>query len=62
MFMLDTYAYKDHVEMRWDEPGEFEVSFEGGHRQVYDPAPAWIAIDPAIAGRSGPWVNRVSLR
>lgn len=47
IFLLDTYAYKDHVEMDWDEPGAFEVSFEGGFRQVYETPPAWISIDEA---------------
>ena len=41
LFLLDSYAHKDHVEMRWTKPDEVEVSFEGGHRYVYDPAPDW---------------------
>lgn len=47
LFMLDTYAYKDHVEMKWDEPGVFEVSFEGGYRNIYETPPEWVTIDPA---------------
>ena len=34
LFMLDTYAHKDHVTMRWNKPDEIEVRFEGGHRHV----------------------------
>lgn len=41
LIVLDSYAHKDHVEMRWNKPGEIEVSFEGGHRTVYDPKPEW---------------------
>ncbi|MEM9100310.1 MAG: phosphonate ABC transporter, permease protein PhnE [Pseudomonadota bacterium] len=41
LFVLDTYAHKDHVTMRWKEPGEIRIAFEGGHRHVYDPPPAW---------------------
>lgn len=41
MFVLDTYANKDHVTMRWQEPDNIKVSFEGGHRHVYDPKPEW---------------------
>ncbi len=42
LFTLDLYAYKDHVSHEWDafEP---KVSFEGGHRFVYEPAPEWLA-------------------
>lgn len=46
ILVLDTYAYKDHVEMRWDEPGAFEVSFEGGFRTVYETAPDWFDVNP----------------
>ena len=35
MFMLDTYAYKDHVSMRWAKPEEIKVSHEGSRRFVY---------------------------
>ena len=41
LFVLDTYAHKDHVTMRWETPDEIRVAFEGGHRQVYDPKPEW---------------------
>ncbi|MEM9045011.1 MAG: phosphonate ABC transporter, permease protein PhnE [Pseudomonadota bacterium] len=41
LFVLDTYAHKDHITMRWKEPEEIRVAFEGGHRHVYDPLPAW---------------------
>lgn len=40
-FILDTYAHKDHVTMRWNKPGEFRIAFEGGYRTIYDPAPNW---------------------
>lgn len=43
LFVLDTYANKDHVTMRWQNPGEITVSFEGGHRHVYDPKPEWFS-------------------
>ncbi|MBX2825008.1 MAG: phosphonate ABC transporter, permease protein PhnE [Gammaproteobacteria bacterium] len=42
MFLLDTYAHKDHVTMRWTKPGEIVVAFEGGHRHRYDPLPDWV--------------------
>ncbi|MEM6666846.1 MAG: phosphonate ABC transporter, permease protein PhnE [Pseudomonadota bacterium] len=45
LFVLDTYAHKDHITMRWTEPGEVRVAFEGGHRQVYDPKPEWFSED-----------------
>ncbi len=35
LFILDTYAYKDHVSMRWDNPGEVRVAHEGSRRFVY---------------------------
>ncbi|MCR9256183.1 MAG: phosphonate ABC transporter, permease protein PhnE [Alphaproteobacteria bacterium] len=41
LFILDTYANKDHVEMRWDKPEEIEISFEGGFRSIYKNAPEW---------------------
>jgi len=34
-FILDTYAHKDHVTLRWNKPGEFRIAFEGGYREVY---------------------------
>ncbi len=43
LFILDTYAHKDHVTMRWTTPDEIQVAFEGGHRHVYDPKPDWFA-------------------
>ncbi|MEL6646682.1 MAG: phosphonate ABC transporter, permease protein PhnE [Pseudomonadota bacterium] len=45
LFVLDTYAHKDHITMRWSEPEEIRVAFEGGHRQVYDPKPEWFSED-----------------
>ncbi|MEO0993539.1 MAG: phosphonate ABC transporter, permease protein PhnE [Pseudomonadota bacterium] len=42
LFVLDTYAHKDHISMRWKEPEEVVVAFEGGHRNVYDPHPDWM--------------------
>lgn len=45
LFVLDTYAHKDHITMRWSEPEEIRVAFEGGHRQVYDPKPDWFSED-----------------
>lgn len=46
LFVLDTYAHKDHITMRWSEPETIEVSFEGGHRHVYDPKPTWFEENP----------------
>jgi len=43
LFVLDTYAHKDHATMRWKTPDEFQIAFEGGHRHVYDPKPDWYA-------------------
>ena len=45
LLVLDTYAHKDHVTMRWSEPEEVTVAFEGGHRTVYDPKPEWFSED-----------------
>lgn len=45
MFVLDTYANKDHVTMRWQDLDDIKVTFEGGHRHVYDPKPAWYSED-----------------
>ncbi|MEM0945618.1 MAG: phosphonate ABC transporter, permease protein PhnE, partial [Pseudomonadota bacterium] len=50
LFVLDTYAHKDHVTMRWKSPEEVTIAFEGGRREVYDPKPAWFA-DQGAAGR-----------
>ncbi|MBX2884838.1 MAG: phosphonate ABC transporter, permease protein PhnE [Granulosicoccus sp.] len=41
LFVLDTYANKDHVTMQWQSPEDIVVSFEGGHRHVYEPKPDW---------------------
>ena len=41
LFVLDTYANKDHVTTGWAAPDEVVISFEGGHRHVYDPKPDW---------------------
>ncbi len=46
LFVLDTYAHKDHVTMRWKTPDEVKVAFEGGHREVYDPKPDWFVEAP----------------
>ncbi|MEO0913360.1 MAG: phosphonate ABC transporter, permease protein PhnE [Pseudomonadota bacterium] len=51
LFVLDTYAHKDHITMRWKAPEEVQVAFEGGHRQVYDPKPEWFSED-ADGGRT----------
>ncbi len=47
MFVLDTYANKDHVTMLWQKPDEIKVTFEGGYRHVYDPKPEWYSEDVA---------------
>lgn len=41
LFLLDTYAHKDHVTMRWKEPDKIKVSFEG-ERLVYNNDPTWL--------------------
>ena len=46
-FILDTYAHKDHVTLRWNKPGEFRIAFEGGYREVYQTPPAWFSKDDA---------------
>lgn len=51
LFLLDTYAYKDHVTMRWDEPDEIIIAFEGGFRQRYTTPPEWFTTDPDNGGR-----------
>ena len=43
LFLLDTYAHKDHVTMRWNKPGQLRVAFEGGYREVYKTPPAWLS-------------------
>ena len=50
LFVLDTYAHKDHVTMRWKTPDNVKIAFEGGHREVYDPKPEWY-VDNGAAGR-----------
>ena len=35
LFMLDMYAHKDHVSMKWEKPEETTVKFEGGYRYDY---------------------------
>ena len=56
LFVLDTYAHKDHVTMRWKTPDEIRVAFEGGHREVYDPKPDWFSED-ADGGRTVTYGN-----
>ncbi len=50
LFVLDTYAHKNHVTTRWASPDEVVIAFEGGHRHVYDPKPDWYA-DNGADGR-----------
>ena len=47
LYMLDTYAYKDHVTMRWSEPEKLEVSLEGSFQAVYDETnmPEWFTVE-----------------
>lgn len=52
IFVLDTYAHKDHVTMRWNKPEEVKVQFEGGYRYNYNPPPAWFSTNPATGGRT----------
>ena len=35
MFVLDTYAHKDHVTMKWENPDDIKIAFEGNYRSVY---------------------------
>ena len=35
LFVLDSYAHKDHISMKWDAPEEVSVKFEGGWRYDY---------------------------
>ncbi|MBX2884768.1 MAG: phosphonate ABC transporter, permease protein PhnE [Granulosicoccus sp.] len=56
MFVLDTYAHKDHVTMRWQSPEDIVVAFEGGHRHVYDPKPEWFS-EEADGGNTVTYVN-----
>jgi phosphonate transport system permease protein len=48
IFLLDTYAYKDHATMRWSDAREVEVTYEGSRRMVYDDAP-WLVRDATTA-------------
>jgi len=41
LFVLETYAHKDHITMRRSDPDEIRIAFEGGHRHVYNPKPDW---------------------
>lgn len=41
MFVLDTYAHKDHITMKWGDPENIVASFEGGYRYIYDTVP-WL--------------------
>jgi len=50
LFVLDTYAHKDHVTTRWASLDKVVISFEGGHRHIYDPKPDWYA-DNGADGR-----------
>ena len=45
MFILDSYAYKDHVTMKWKSPENVKVTFEGSRFHAYDPKPAWFSED-----------------
>jgi hypothetical protein len=44
LFVLDTYAYKDHVEFTWEKPDDIEISFEGGFRAIYREPPEWYSV------------------
>lgn len=70
LFILDTYAHKDHVEVRWKTPDDIQVSFEGGNRYRYDPPPPWFqqdiatgasAIDFDNGGRMTIYPDRVTM-
>ncbi len=52
LFVLDTYAHKDHVSMRWSNPDEVKIQFEGGYRYEYNPPPAWFTTNPGTGGRT----------
>ena len=41
LFLLDTYAHKDHVTMRWRQPDKVIVAFEGGYNTRYKTPPDW---------------------
>ena len=42
LFVLDTYAHKDHVSMNWDDPDKVEVRFEGGNFTRFAELPEWV--------------------
>lgn len=46
IFLLDTYAHKDHVTMRWNSPEKLRVAFEGGYREIYQTWPEWLVQRP----------------
>ena len=56
MFILDIYAHKDHVTMKWQEPDEVVASFEGGYRYVYDTVP-WLDRDYGNGGTAVTFEN-----
>lgn len=56
MFLLDTYAHKDHVTMKWQEPEKVVASFEGGYRYIYDTAP-WLDRDYGKGGTAVTFEN-----
>ena len=45
LFVLDTYAHKDHVSMEWDKLGELDVRFEGGNFTRFAELPDWVQPD-----------------
>ena len=45
IFVLDTYANKDHVVMIWDKPEKVDVVFEGSKLQKYSSLPDWVVSD-----------------
>jgi phosphonate transport system permease protein len=51
LFILDTYAHKDHITMRWKTPDNIRIAFEGGYREVYKTPPSWFTVDPKTKGR-----------
>ena len=50
LFVLDSYAHKDHVTMRWSRPDNLRIAFEGGYREVYQTPPKWMT-ERADGGR-----------
>lgn len=43
LFLLDTYAYRNQVEMRWDRPG-VTAMFDGNRRAIYQTPPDWLDV------------------